>query len=87
MRTYKIETVEVKKRVDIYCDKCGRSCIGECGNFCGIQFNVSGGFDSPVFPDDRTVRKYDICEYCAHEWMQTWPKDYLCMSSDTLKGE
>ncbi|MGR3292545.1 MAG: hypothetical protein ACUZ9M_00855 [Candidatus Scalindua sp.] len=72
MRIYK--TVEVKETADICCDKCGRSCIGELGNFCGISFEVSGGYDSPVCPDDETVTKYDICEYCATDWIKTFAK-------------
>lgn len=84
MRIYKTETKEVQVIVDICCDKCGRSCMGELGNFCGIHFNVSGGYDSPVFPDDETVREYDVCEVCVHEWLKTWDKDYMCIGTSTV---
>ena len=83
MRLYKTETKEVKVATDICCDKCGRSCLGSMGNFCGISFSISGGYDSPIFPDDETVRSYDICEYCAHEWLSNWPKDYLVINSSS----
>lgn len=82
MRIYKTTKKEVQEVTDICCDLCGRSCIGECGNFCGISFNVSGGYDSPIFPDDEGIRHYDICEYCTYTWMKTWSKDYLCMGTD-----
>ena len=83
MRIYKTETKEVEQITDICCDKCGRSCMGHCGNFCGIHFSISGGFDSSIFPDDETVREYDVCEYCANDWMRTWPKDYLTINTNT----
>lgn len=85
MRIYKTVTKATKEQIDITCDKCGRSCIGECTNFCGIHFTVSGGYDSPVFPDDPIVRQYDVCEYCAHEWLKAWPKDYLVMTATLEK--
>jgi len=76
-RITKIVQEDVQKVVDITCDKCGRSCIGECGNFCGISFVVSGGYDSDIFPDDETVANIHICEHCAHEWLSSWDKNYL----------
>ncbi len=85
MRIYKNVTKTAQEQIDIICDKCGKSCIGTCGNFCGIQFDVMGGYDSPVFPDDETIRRYDVCEICAHEWLKTWPKDYLTMTSTLEK--
>lgn len=86
MRVYKTEKQDVKICTDIICDKCGRNCIGSCGNFCGIQFTVSGGYDSHKFPDDEVVRRYEVCEFCADGWMKTWPKDYLQIST-TLGDE
>jgi len=62
---------EVTEVADILCDKCGRSCRGKY-NFCGITFEVSGGYDSPVFPDDESVTKYHICEHCAQAWIDTF---------------
>lgn len=78
MRIYKTEKQDVKICTDIICDKCGKSCLGElCKNYCGTEFNISGNYDSRVFPDDETIRHYDVCEFCINEWMETWPKDYL----------
>ena len=85
MRIFKTVTKEVKQVAGVSCDKCGRSCIGKIGNFCGIQFEVCGGYDSPVFPDNETVRKYDICEYCAIEWMKTWAKNLFLTSTNQEK--
>jgi len=76
MKIYKNEQREVQIETDTICDKCGRSCKEEY-NFCGIQFVVSGGYDSPIFPDTDIARQYDVCEYCAHEWLKTWPKEYM----------
>lgn len=74
-----IKTVQedIEKIVDITCDKCDRTCIGEYGNFCGISFSLSGGPDSPIFPDDEKEIELCICEQCAHEWLSTWSGDYL----------
>ncbi len=82
MRIYKTETKEMQTITDICCDKCGRSCMGTCGNFCGIKFCISGGYDSPVFPDDNTVREYDVCEFCVDEWMKTWATDYRTIETN-----
>ena len=81
------ETVheDVQHVVDITCDKCSRSCIGECGNFCGISFVVSGGYDSPIFPDDETELEYYICEHCAHEWLSSWRIDYMKIYTGTAE--
>ena len=76
---------DVQKVVDITCDKCGRSCVGECTNFCGISFSISGGYDSPIFPDDEKVAIIHICEYCAHEWLSSWDKNYLAIGTDTAE--
>lgn len=83
MKIYRTEMQEMKYVSDTCCDKCGKSCMGSVGNFCGIKFTVSGGYDSTVFPDDETVRAYDICEACAHEWLKTFPTDYLLIGSDS----
>ena len=82
MKSKKTETVEIDVVTDILCDKCGKSCMGWCGNFCGVTISISGGPDSEVFPDDETVRHFDLCEHCIDEWLKTWAKDYLsnCVS-------
>ncbi len=77
MRIYKTEQKEIKTCTDITCDKCGRSCIGKCENYCGIHFTVSGSYDSQIFPDDETERHFDVCEFCADEWLKTWDRNYL----------
>ena len=79
MRMTETQTEEIQKTTDIICDVCGRSCIGSIcgkeknGNFCGIHFSCSGGYDSPVFPDDESSHEFDVCEYCVEEWMKNWP--------------
>lgn len=83
MRIYRTETRKIEVVTDICCDICGKSCIGSCGNFCGIRFVVSGGYDSPVFPDDEATRHYDVCEICADKWLKTWPKDYLLLGTSS----
>ena len=77
MRTLKTVKEDVRKLVCICCDKCGRSCIGPYGNFCGISFVISGSYDSPIFGDSEEEIHIDICEYCADEWIKTWKMDYL----------
>jgi len=77
MRVYKTEQREIKERADVLCDKCGRSCMGCYGNFCGVMLAFSGGPDSPIFPDDERTHRYDVCEHCADEWLKGWAKDYM----------
>jgi len=77
MKVYKTEQQQIQVQTDILCDRCGRSCMGCYGNFCGVQFTISGGPDSPIFPDDEESHEYQICEQCVDEWMRSWSKDYL----------
>ena len=51
--------------------------MGCYGNFCGVQFTISGGPDSPIFPDDEEIHEYDVCEFCVDKWMRSWSKDYV----------
>ena len=77
MRVLEFQEKKVPVEVDTVCDRCKKSCIGGCGNFCGISFTISGGYDSPIFPDDETVRLYHFCEICADKWLSEWDIGYI----------
>jgi len=82
MKTYKIVKKDVEELENICCDRCGRSCIGSCGNFCGVHLVISGNYDSPVFSDGDN-EEYDICEACVSEWLKNWPQNFIYIGSGT----
>lgn len=78
MRITETVSKETEQTTDIICDVCGKSCFGMFtpkirGNFCGIHFLCSGGYDSSVFPDNEESYEFDVCEHCVETWMLTWP--------------
>jgi hypothetical protein len=79
---YKTITTKVSVVEDIICDKCGKSCIGECGNFCGVKIECVGGYDSPVFEDESEIT-YHVCEHCISTWIKSWETNYKLIGSET----
>lgn len=70
-----IITKETTKTVievsDALCNKCGETCIIE-GDMYGIHdAHMSGGYFSEHI-DDGSVYKFDLCEKCAREFIDTF---------------
>lgn len=67
MRIIKQEQQEITVTTDILCNKCGKSCKGNIGNFNGlIETVIAGAYDSTHL-DDLTRYAFSMCEKCLSE--------------------
>lgn len=72
MKTIKKMTKEVEIVDDVICNKCGKSCKGEMGNFNGlIETKVIGAYDSMCLSDQDTY-VFSLCEQCLVELFKTF---------------
>ena len=77
MQTFKIQTEEVRVVSEVVCNKCGQSCLKECGTTVAgepsydayglIGAKVIGGFPSKELADGQEYR-FDVCEKCLVEF-------------------
>jgi hypothetical protein len=57
---------------DILCNRCGKSCKTDCGNYEGlIEVVVEGGYGSRVV-GDLTAWRFSACEVCLGEYAETF---------------
>lgn len=69
-----IQTIkkEITETIDIFCNKCGMSCKGHCGNWLGlIEAKVSGGYDSTHL-NDGDMYQFSLCEHCLKELIDSF---------------
>jgi len=66
-----IETKEYEAVDDVICNKCGKSCKTNCGNFEGIiEYTFMGGYDS--YLGDQRVFTFSMCEHCIEKMFETF---------------
>jgi hypothetical protein len=73
MKIERTESVETIITVDILCDKCGKGCKDDFGNFEGLFAKAFGGYNSWY---DESVIRIDLCTECLYELCEwVWGKD------------
>ena len=64
MKTTKMEMVKKEVVIDVFCNKCGESCLKQNTGFYGlIEQTISGGFESNPL-SDGTSYTFSLCESC-----------------------
>lgn len=64
MKIVKKQTIENEVVEDILCNRCGKSCKNQAGDFDGlIEAEVCGGYYSEKFEDGLRI-SFSICETC-----------------------
>lgn len=73
MRITKQTQKTVTDLVDIFCNKCGKSCKDKDTNdFYGlIEIQVDGGYYSTAL-EDCTTYTFSLCEPCLVGYMEMW---------------
>lgn len=80
---------ETGKKVEIFCNKCGISCMGFMGRPIGlIEVSVCGEYDSTHL-QDGDVYEFSLCEKCLKEMIDgfklyAYKGDYLYPEPNTL---
>lgn len=70
MKIISKKLAEVEYVEDIICNRCGKSCKNEVGDFDGlIEAEVIGGFYSPKI-EDGTKISFSLCEHCVADLVQ-----------------